>query len=426
MYEKAVELAEANGWFLAHQFETKANAAIHEATTAREILDDFAGSRLDYFVTGYGTGGTVVGVGRVLRRERPGRADRALRAGERGRSSATGARRSAIPDGSPAASHPAFEPHPIQGWTPDFIPDVLQEAIDAKLFDEVVPVVRRRGHQMGEGARPEGGDLHRHLRRLDLRRGAPHRRAGAGRLGHPLHASRHRRTLHDDAAVRRHRSRDERGGDGAVALDAVGAVRSPHEARKRQPDERTPPDARAGRETLDPDDWSEALAVSRGILDDAVAYLRDVRDRPVWREMPADVRASFDAPLPRKPEPLAEVYREVAETVMAYPMGNIHPRFWAWYMGSSNFTGAIGDFLAAIQGSNLGGGNHAAALMDRQVVDWLKEMVGFPALRQRHAGQRRLDGEHHRPGRGAQRQGGRRRARARRRGDRKAPALLRI
>jgi glutamate/tyrosine decarboxylase-like PLP-dependent enzyme len=60
-------------------------------------------------------------------------------------------------------------------------------------------------------------------------------------------------------------------------------------------------------------------------------------------------------------------------------MGNIHPRFWAWYMGSSNFTGALGDFLAAIQGSNLGGGNHAAALMDQQVVDWCKEMIGFPA-----------------------------------------------
>ncbi len=64
---------------------------------------------------------------------------------------------------------------------------------------------------------------------------------------------------------------------------------------------------------------------------------------------------------------------------MAYPMGNVHPRFWAWYMGSSNFTGALGDFLAAIQGSNLGGGNHAAAYMDQQVVNWCKEMMGFPA-----------------------------------------------
>ena len=66
-FRQAVELAEANGWFLARQFETEANAAIHEATTGREIINDFAGSRLDYLVTGYGTGGTVVGVGRVLR-----------------------------------------------------------------------------------------------------------------------------------------------------------------------------------------------------------------------------------------------------------------------------------------------------------------------------------------------------------------------
>src|SRR5580765_125127 len=71
MYQKAVELANANGWFLARQFETEANAEIHQSTTAREILADFDGDRLDYFVTGYGTGGTVTGVARVLRRQRP-------------------------------------------------------------------------------------------------------------------------------------------------------------------------------------------------------------------------------------------------------------------------------------------------------------------------------------------------------------------
>jgi aromatic-L-amino-acid/L-tryptophan decarboxylase len=132
-------------------------------------------------------------------------------------------------------------------------------------------------------------------------------------------------------------------------------------------------------ETLDPGNWSETLALSHQIVDDAVAYLRDVRDRPVWRQMPAEVRARFLAPLPRRPEPLADIYRTISDTVMRYPMGNIHPRFWSWYMGASNFTGALGEFLAAIQGSNLGGGDHAAALMDRQVVDWCKEMIGFPA-----------------------------------------------
>ena len=135
----------------------------------------------------------------------------------------------------------------------------------------------------------------------------------------------------------------------------------------------------AAEETLDPADWAAVQALSHQVIDDAVDYLSDIRDRPAWREMPAEVREAFAAPLPRSPAPLAAVYGEVSRTVMSYPMGNIHPRFWAWYMGSSNFTGALGDFLAAIQGSNLGGGNHAAGLMDSQVVNWCKQMLGFPA-----------------------------------------------
>jgi len=132
-------------------------------------------------------------------------------------------------------------------------------------------------------------------------------------------------------------------------------------------------------ETLDPADWDCVRALSHQVLDDAVDYLCKVRERPVWRDMPAAVRDFFSSALPRSPVPLGDVYREVASKVMPYPMGNIHPRFWSWYMGSSNYTGAVGDFLAAIQGSNLGGGNHAAALMDQQVIDWFKEMMGFPA-----------------------------------------------
>jgi len=132
-------------------------------------------------------------------------------------------------------------------------------------------------------------------------------------------------------------------------------------------------------ETLDPADWADVQALTHTIVDDAIDYLRDVRERPVWQNMPNEVRTAFESPLPLGPSPLADVYREVTETVMPYPMGNIHPRFWSWYMGTSNFTGALGDFLAAIQGSNLGGGNHAAAAMDQQVVNWCKEMIGFPA-----------------------------------------------
>ena len=139
MYQKAAELAERNGWFLAHQFETTANAAIHEATTGREIINDFKGSRLDYFVTGYGTGGTVVGVSRVLRRERP-ETKIILSEPANAQLLGSGTAQTRAGDGAPAASHPAFEPHPIQGWTPDFIPEVLQEAIDKHYYDKVVPI----------------------------------------------------------------------------------------------------------------------------------------------------------------------------------------------------------------------------------------------------------------------------------------------
>jgi cysteine synthase A len=139
MYLKAKELAEANGWFLARQFETAANALIHENTTARELLADFGGERLDYWVTGYGTGGTVTGVGRVLRKERP-ETKIILSEPSIAQLLGSGVSQERGADHSPAASHPAFTPHPIQGWTPDFIPYVLQEAVDKHFYDELIPI----------------------------------------------------------------------------------------------------------------------------------------------------------------------------------------------------------------------------------------------------------------------------------------------
>lgn len=144
MYNKAVELAEANGWFLAHQFETKDNADIHESTTAPEIVADFAGERLDYVVTGYGTGGTVSGMGRVLRKERP-ETKIILTEPANAQIVGSGDAQGRNADNSPAHSHPAFEPHPIQGWTPDFIPAVLQEAIDERYYDDLIPVAGSDG-----------------------------------------------------------------------------------------------------------------------------------------------------------------------------------------------------------------------------------------------------------------------------------------
>jgi cysteine synthase A len=139
MYMKAKELADTNGWFLARQFETDANAKIHENTTAREILSDFEGERLDYWVTGYGTGGTLTGVGRVLRKERP---DTRIVMSEPTNAAivSSGIAQQRSTDHAPAESHPVWEPHPIQGWAPDFIPYVMQEALDEGYVDRIVPI----------------------------------------------------------------------------------------------------------------------------------------------------------------------------------------------------------------------------------------------------------------------------------------------
>ncbi|MEM9575160.1 MAG: pyridoxal-dependent decarboxylase [Pseudomonadota bacterium] len=130
--------------------------------------------------------------------------------------------------------------------------------------------------------------------------------------------------------------------------------------------------------TLDPDDWEASRALAHRMVDEAIEHLKQVRERPVWSPMTDDVHATFLSGLPENPSSLEQVYDEYRATVRAYPMGNIHPRFWGWYMGSSNFTGALGDFLAAVDGSNLGGGNTAAAMIDSQVVDWFKQLMGFP------------------------------------------------
>jgi cysteine synthase A len=139
MVEKANELAAAHGWHQTRQFENEANADMHSATTAREIIDDFAGERLDYFVTGYGTGGTLKGVARVLAKERPEvkiivcePADAPLLE--------SGLAQARNPDGSAAEGHPAWKPHPVQGWTPDFIPKLTGDAVDAGDVDKVLAI----------------------------------------------------------------------------------------------------------------------------------------------------------------------------------------------------------------------------------------------------------------------------------------------
>ena len=139
MLAKAVELAETHGWFLCRQFENEANADFHSRTTAPEILRDFENERLDYWVTGFGTGGTLKGVARVLKKQSP---DTRIVVCEPDNSQILG---SGVPqdrraDGSPAQSHPAFRPHLMQGWSPDFIPKLAEDAVASDLIDEFLPI----------------------------------------------------------------------------------------------------------------------------------------------------------------------------------------------------------------------------------------------------------------------------------------------
>lgn len=139
MVEKARELAAEHGWLLCHQFETPANAKIHYDTTGQEILNDFEGTRLDYFVTGYGTGGTYAGAGKALREKRP-EVKLCLAEPADAPLVASGHKMERRPDGSAEGSHPAFRPHPIQGWTPDFLAKVAEDGVKELGFDEYVPI----------------------------------------------------------------------------------------------------------------------------------------------------------------------------------------------------------------------------------------------------------------------------------------------
>jgi cysteine synthase A len=139
MIRKAESLAEANGWFQTRQFENEANPEIHTRTTAQEILRDFSDEKLDYWVTGFGTGGTLTGVGRVLRDKSPG--TKIIVAEPEGAPMLTsGEAQERRADHAATGSHPAWKPHPFQGWSPDFIPWITNEAVTEKLFDQVLTI----------------------------------------------------------------------------------------------------------------------------------------------------------------------------------------------------------------------------------------------------------------------------------------------
>lgn len=139
MVKKAQELAAEHGWFLARQFENEANPDMHSRTTAQEILADFKGDRLDYWVTGFGTGGTLRGVSRVLAKERP---DTKIIVAEPADAPmlTQNLPQARNADGTPASGNAAWKPHPLQGWSPDFIPKITADAVESGVIDKVLTV----------------------------------------------------------------------------------------------------------------------------------------------------------------------------------------------------------------------------------------------------------------------------------------------
>jgi len=139
MVNVAIALARKHGWFLTRQFENEANADMHSRTTAREIVNDFKGERLDYWVTGFGTGGTLKGVARVLAKERPETKIVVCEPADAPMLTSKG-KQERNADGTPAAGHPAWKPHPMQGWSPDFVPKLTGDAVDMAVIHKILTI----------------------------------------------------------------------------------------------------------------------------------------------------------------------------------------------------------------------------------------------------------------------------------------------
>jgi aromatic-L-amino-acid decarboxylase len=132
-------------------------------------------------------------------------------------------------------------------------------------------------------------------------------------------------------------------------------------------------------ETLDPQDWAALRALGHRALDDAMDYMESLRDRPAWEHAPAHVKAHFDGPPPAGPQPIEDIYREYVEYVQPYQLGNSHPRFWGWVLGSGTPMGVIAEMLAAATDSVSGIYSYVSNnYVELQVLDWCKEMLGYP------------------------------------------------
>ena len=224
MLAKAVELAEEHDWFLVRQFENEANADAHSRTTAPEILDAFADTKLDYWVSGFGTGGTLKGVSRVLKEKSP---ETKIMVCEPDNSQILG---SGIPqdrldDGTPKDSHPLFRPHLMQGWSPDFIPKLTEDVVSAKLIDRILPINGDESLRLSKALATDEGIFVGISAGATLAGAMMVRRTGRAGFEHPVHVAGHRRALPEYTVVRRRPGRHDQRRRRYRAFDAELSIR---------------------------------------------------------------------------------------------------------------------------------------------------------------------------------------------------------
>jgi len=130
--------------------------------------------------------------------------------------------------------------------------------------------------------------------------------------------------------------------------------------------------------SLDPENWDETRSQAHRMLDDMLDYVADIRERPVWTPMPQNVRDQFRVELPKQPMPLRDVHREFMDRVVPYAGGNVHPGFMGWVQGGGTVTGMLAEMLAGGLNANLGGRDHAPIEVERQILQWVRQIFGFP------------------------------------------------
>jgi aromatic-L-amino-acid/L-tryptophan decarboxylase len=131
--------------------------------------------------------------------------------------------------------------------------------------------------------------------------------------------------------------------------------------------------------TLDPENWDQYRLMAHQMVDDMLDFLKDQRSQPVWQKPPAETGELLKQSLPGTGDSLPNIYADFKKHILPYRKGNIHPRYFSWVEGTGTFTGALADFLASVMNSNLGIGDHSAMQVESQVLDWCREMMGYPS-----------------------------------------------